>query len=78
MRRVNHLCSLVDDWKYWETRELSKEALDYIKKEKFFGMIIPEEEGGLGFSALAHSEVIAKLSSQSIGAGRFCDGPQFP
>ena len=69
--KVNHLCSLVDDWKYWETRELSKEALDYIKKEKFFGMIIPEEEGGLGFSALAHSEVIAKLSSQSIGLAVF-------
>lgn len=69
--KVDKLCSLVDDWKLWETRELSDEALEYIKKEKFFGMIIPEEEGGLGFSALAHSEVIAKLSTRSIGLAVF-------
>lgn len=69
--KVDTLCSLVDDWKLWETRQLPKEALDYIKKEKFFGMIIPEKDGGLGFSALAHSEVIAKLSTRSIGLSVF-------
>ena len=69
--KVNTLCSKVDDWKLWETREFTPEALDYIKKEKFFGMIIPEEYGGLGFSALAHSEVISKLSTKSIGLGVF-------
>jgi acyl-CoA dehydrogenase len=69
--KVDTLCSMVDDWKLWETRELTPEALDYIKKEKFFGMIIPEEDGGLGFSAMAHSEVIAKLSTRSIGLAVF-------
>lgn len=69
--KVDKLCSLVDDWKLWETREFTPEALDFIKKEKFFGMIIPKDEGGLGFSALAHSEVIAKLSTRSIGLGVF-------
>jgi acyl-CoA dehydrogenase len=34
-------------------------------------MIIPEEDGGLGFSAMAHSEVIAKLSTRSIGLAVF-------
>lgn len=69
--KVDTLCAMVDDWKLWETREFTPEALEYIKKEKFFGMIIPEEEGGLGFSALAHSEVISKLSTRSIGLGVF-------
>ena len=69
--KVDTLCAMVDDWKFWETRDLSPEALDYIKKEKFFGMIIPEDEGGLGFSALAHSEVISKISTRSIGLGVF-------
>ncbi len=69
--KVDKLCSMVDDWKLWETREFSQEAIDYIKKEKFFGMIIPEKDGGLGLSALAHSEVIAKLSTRSIGLGVF-------
>jgi len=62
------LCAALDDWEIWEKRELSKEAWDIIKKEKFLGMIIPKEYGGLGFSALAHSEVIMKLSSRSIPA----------
>ena len=31
-----------------------------------FGMIIPKEFGGLGFSAYAHSCVIEKLSSRSV------------
>ncbi len=32
-------------------------------------MIIPEEYGGLGFSALAHSEVVSKLSTRASALG---------
>jgi acyl-CoA dehydrogenase len=63
---VERLCAAVDDWKFWETREVPQAAWEIIKKEKFLGMIIPKEYGGLGFSALAHSEVIQKLSSRSV------------
>ncbi len=65
---VNELCNACDDWKIWKTRELSDEAWDIIRREKFFGMIIPKEYGGLGFSALAHSQVIMKLASRSTAA----------
>ena len=65
---VERLCKAVDDWEVWETRELPQEAWDIMKKEKFLGMIIPKEYGGLGFSALAHSEVIMKISSRSVPA----------
>ncbi len=65
---VERLCAILDDWKLWESRELPQEAWDIIKKEKFLGMIIPKEYGGLGFSALAHSEVIMKIASRSIPA----------
>lgn len=68
-RKVDELCDLVNDWDFWQTRELPQAAWDYIKKEKFFGMIIPEEYGGLGFSALAHSEVVSKISTRSIALG---------
>jgi acyl-CoA dehydrogenase len=44
-------------------------VLDFIKKERFFGMIVPKEYGGLGFSALCHSEVVKMLSSRSIAVG---------
>jgi len=65
---VEQLCEVLDDWKIWQTRELPQAAWDIIKKERFLGMIIPKEYGGLGFSALAHSEVIMKLASRSIPA----------
>ena len=40
-------------------------SVNFMKKHRFFGMIIPEEFGGLGFSALGHSAVITKLASRS-------------
>ncbi len=63
---VDELCSVVDDWEVWESRDLPQRAWDVIKRERFLGMIIPKEYGGLGFTALAHSEVIMKLASRSI------------
>ena len=65
---VERLCDSIDDWEVWEKRDIPQAAWDIIKKEKFLGMIIPKEYGGLGFSAMAHSEVIKKLSSRSIPA----------
>lgn len=65
---VERFCEVVDDWEIWEKRELPQAAWDIIKKERFLGMIIPKEYGGLGFSALAHSEVIMKIASRSVPA----------
>ena len=61
---VEALCHATDDWDVWTRRDLSKEAWEIIAREKFFGMIIPKEYGGLGFSAMANSAVIAKLQSR--------------
>lgn len=63
---VEELCRAVNPWKVWKGRDIPQAAWDIIKKRGFLGMIIPKEYGGLGFSALAHSEVIAKLSSRSL------------
>lgn len=65
---VERLCEALDDWEIWERREIPQAAWEIMKKERFLGMIIPKEYGGLGFSALAHSEVIQKLSSRSVPA----------
>ena len=66
---VDELCAMLDDWKInWEWRDLPPEVWDYIKARKFFGMIIPKEYGGLGFSPYAHSEVVRKISSRSLTA----------
>ena len=64
---VEELCRMLDDWRItWELRDLPPEVWDYLKRRKFFAMIIPKAYGGLGFSAYAHSEVIRKLSTRSL------------
>lgn len=63
------LCQMIDDWKIWQTREIPEEIMQFIKKEKFFGMIVPKEYGGLGMSALCNSEVVKKVSSRSLSVG---------
>ena len=65
---VEQLCAMINPWKIWKTREMDQEIWDFMKKEKFLGMIIPKEYGGLGFSALAHSEVVHKISTRSVTA----------
>jgi acyl-CoA dehydrogenase len=63
---VEELCRMLDDWQIWQDRAIPDEIWDYLKKERFFGMIIPREHGGLGFSAIAHSAVVAKVTSRSV------------
>ena len=65
---VETLCTMVDDWEVERAGDLPTAVWDYIKEQRFFGMIIPEEYGGLGFSALANSAVITKVSSRSVAA----------
>ena len=62
---VEELCAMVDDWRICQDRAIPDEIWAFMREHRFFGMIIPEEYGGLGFSALAHSAVVTKLSSRS-------------
>ena len=66
---VETLCEMLNDWDVTgERSDLSPEVWQYIKDNGFFGMIIPKEYGGLEYSALAHSEVVMKISTRSITA----------
>ncbi|MGH8034722.1 MAG: acyl-CoA dehydrogenase, partial [Lysobacterales bacterium] len=49
--------------------DLNPQTWEFLKRNRFFGMIIPREFGGLGFSALAHRAVLQKISSVSSVAG---------
>ncbi|MBB6367993.1 MULTISPECIES: acyl-CoA dehydrogenase [Xanthomonas] len=63
---VEELCRMTNDWEITHVHaDLPPEIWSFIKKNKFFGMIIPKEYGGLGFSALAHHKVIQKIASVS-------------
>ncbi|MBI2379262.1 MAG: acyl-CoA dehydrogenase [Gammaproteobacteria bacterium] len=63
---VEELCAMVNDWKIChDDADLPPEVWDFIKKNRFFAMIIPRSYGGLEFSAYAHSQVLIKLNSVS-------------
>jgi len=62
----DEVCRIHDDWEAThKLADLSPQVWDFLKKNKFFGMIIPKKYGGLEFSALAHSYVVAKCASVS-------------
>ena len=63
---VEELCRATDDWDVWVRREFPEEVWEIIRREKLFGMIIPKEYGGLGFSAMANSAVVLKLQSHCV------------
>ncbi|NQU56773.1 MAG: acyl-CoA dehydrogenase, partial [Rhodospirillales bacterium] len=65
---TEELCVMLDDWQINQDRDLPPEIWAYLKAHGFFGMIIPKDFGGLGFSAHAHSAVVTKLSSRSVTA----------
>ncbi len=66
---VEDLCRMLDDWQMVEfDKDLPPQVWQFLKEQRFFGMIIPPEYGGLGFSALGHSAVIMKIASRSITA----------
>ena len=61
---VEELCQMLDPWKIaHELADLPPEVWAFLKENRFFGMIIPIEYGGLGFSALAHRAVLQKIAS---------------
>jgi acyl-CoA dehydrogenase len=60
------VCAMAHDWEITHERcDLPPQVWQYIKDKGFLGMIIPKKYGGLGFSALAHSAVVTKLSTRS-------------
>lgn len=66
---VNRLCDMLDDWQITEQlHDLPPEVWQFLKEQRFFGMIIPRAYGGLEFSAHGHSSVVMKVASRSITA----------
>ncbi|WP_461480842.1 acyl-CoA dehydrogenase [Porticoccus sp.] len=62
---VEQLCHLVDEWDIEQRQDLPPEAWDFLRQNGFFGLIIPEEFGGLDFSPYAQSRIMGKIASKS-------------
>lgn len=66
---VQELCEALDEWSILKARKIPEKAWDIMRRERFFGMIIPKEYDGLGFSANAHAHVVMKVATRSLAAG---------
>ncbi|NNE63992.1 MAG: acyl-CoA dehydrogenase, partial [Gammaproteobacteria bacterium] len=67
---VEKLCEMIDDWDITHNlMDLPESIWQFLKDNRFFGMIIPKEYGGLEFSAYGHSAVVTKISARSISVG---------
>src|SRR5262245_29261421 len=65
---VETLCQMLDEWEIRRQGDLPEAVWSFIRDNGFMGMIIPKEYGGLGFSALMHSQVVIKVASRSPSA----------
>ena len=60
---TEQLCALLNEWKIThELKDLPPEVWQFIRDKGFFGLIIPKQYGGYGFSAVAHSVAVIKLA----------------
>lgn len=61
------LLAMLNDYKIVkQDRDLPKEVWDYLRKERFFSLIISKEHGGREFSALANSTIVSRIATRSI------------
>ncbi len=65
---VEEVCRMLDDWQIRQDANLPDEIWQYLREHRFFSMIIGQEHGGLGFSALGNSAVVMKLASRNLTA----------
>ncbi|MEK7613903.1 MAG: acyl-CoA dehydrogenase [Patescibacteria group bacterium] len=62
---VEELCNTVDEWEITVgTKDMPQSVWNFLKENKFFGILIAKEHGGLGFSHNAFSSIIKKLISR--------------
>ena len=61
---VNQLLApLAEDFREWDVRgEIPKAFIEELKAFGLFGLVIPEEHGGLGFGSTAYSRVLQEIS----------------
>ncbi len=61
------LLEMLDDQKIVkEDRDLPAEVWEFLRKEKFFSLIISKEYGGREFSSLANSTIVSTIATRSI------------
>jgi acyl-CoA dehydrogenase len=67
-KETNELCEMIDNDKIEKNQDLSVDTWNYIKDNKFMGLVIPKKYEGLEFSPHAHSLIVEKIASRNIAS----------
>jgi acyl-CoA dehydrogenase len=65
---VRDLIGMLDEFAIDTEGDLPAAVWQHLRRHRFFGMIIPTEHGGLGFSHHAHATVVARIASVNVAA----------
>ena len=67
--KLEPLLDMLNDYQIvQEDKDLPPEVWEYLRKEKFFSLIIGKEYGGLDFSAHANSTIVTRIATKSLSA----------
>lgn len=67
--KLETLLAMLDDYQIVQKeKDLPPEVWEYLRKEKFFSLIIGKEYGGLNFSAHANSTIVTRIATRSLSA----------
>ncbi|NNE37111.1 MAG: acyl-CoA dehydrogenase, partial [Gammaproteobacteria bacterium] len=73
---VTELCNRVNTWDInFKYADIPDELVEFIKANKFLGMIIPKEYGGLDLSPVAQVQALTKIFSVGSVVGNFISVP---
>ena len=73
---VEQLCGMVNSWDInFRLANLPEDLVAFIKQNRFLGMIIPKEYGGLELSAVAQVQVLTRIFSTGSVVGNFISVP---
>lgn len=67
-KEVRDLNAMLDEFSIDVARDLPPDVWAFLRKHKFFGMIIPKQYGGLGFGHYAHAAVITRIATVNVSA----------
>ena len=64
--KTEELCELSNEWDLIKRKKLNPLTEDFLKKQGFFGLTIPEKYKGKNFSPFAQAKLIEKLAGYNI------------
>ncbi len=68
---VEELLGMIDAYEISRSRRIPDEVIEFIKREGFMSFLIPKQYGGLEFSTLAISTIMAKIGAVNATVGTF-------